>query len=403
MREPRDGRPRSRAWRTATALVAALALAATAAACGDDDDDAADPATTAAAADTTAAAAATTAGGASATTAAGGTSATTAAAAGDAAPGTPAPQPLPEKKKLTASLLAQGVEAYAALHLARHFGEFEKENLEVEVTNLPSSDTLVGMISGQISTTPSGYQANVFNAIQGGSDLKWVSPLHVPPDDSRLGMWVRTDLVGDDGKFECSEFKGKSVSFGGTAGLAATSSWWMSEHLAQCDLTVLDLTLSTLAGPEMLIALESGSLDAGFLFDPIWADAEREGYAKLIVSQPRVALGGYLFGTMRDEEPEVVEAFVRAIMRTTRTYLQGDYHQDPDVVAGLVETMGVPEETITGGLSLVFDADLTFDPSPIVPMQEVWIGVGDILTYDTPMPADDLFDLRFIDEVLTQP
>jgi NitT/TauT family transport system substrate-binding protein len=213
-------------------------------------------------------------------------------------------------------------------------------------------------------------------------------------------MWVRDEIVGDDGEMDPCEFEGLTVSFGGTAGFAGTASWWLSEHLADCDLTVADVELSTLGGPDMLIALETGAIDAAFLFDPLWVQAEEGGYAQLVVPQPRVALGGYLFGSLRSERPEVVEAFVRAIARTTRTYLQGDYHADPEVLAGLVETLGVPEETITGSLPLVFDPDLPMDTSPLVPMQEVWMGVGGILEYDEPIAAEELFDLTFRDAVL---
>jgi NitT/TauT family transport system substrate-binding protein len=383
--------------------LAALALVLAATACGDDDDVAAT--TTARQVETTAPAGSTgstTAPAASEAETTGASAPTTGEAGTTAAAGTPAPIPLPQRTKLTAAILAQGVEAYSELLLADYFAEFEKENLEVNIVNLPSSDTLVGLISGDIDVTPSGYQANVFNAVQSGNDLAFVAPLQVPPDASHLGMWVRSDLVGDDGKFDPCEFKGRSVSFGGSAGLAATSSWWMSEYLAQCDLTVKDIQLSTLGGPDMLLALKSGALDAAFLFDPLWVQAEQEGFAKLVVPQPRVALGGYLFGSLRSEHPEVVEAFVRALLRTTRTYLQGDYHKDPKVPAALVKTLGVPEATVSGGLSSVFDPEMPIDQSPIVPMQQVWIDVGGILNYQTPVPAEHFFDTKFLDKVLTQ-
>jgi NitT/TauT family transport system substrate-binding protein len=299
---------------------------------------------------------------------------------------------LTERTSLRVAVPVAGIESFAPVYLAKDLGVFEAENLDVEIVVLPAPDILTEVIRGNVDVYPVGFQANVFNAINAGNDLAYVAPVHTPPEASDAGIYVRTELVGDDGEFEACEFEGKSVSFGGAAGFAATAAWWFSDFIAECDLTLNDIELSTVGGAEQLIALESGGLDAAFLFDPLWSQAVADGSAELVVLGPKVALGGYLMGSLRTERPDVAAAFVRALHTTIETYLQGDYHSDPEVRAALISALGVPESAFDAGVSLEFDPSLQFDTSPIVPMQEVWIGVGDILQYDTPIEPERLID-----------
>src|SRR5690606_12292607 len=106
------------------------------------------------------------------------------------------------------------------------------------------------------------------------------------------------------------------------------------------NLTLKDIDISTLTGPDVLVALENGSIDGGFLADPTWADPDQRGYAKLVVPFGTFSVNGYMMGKLRTEQPDVAKAFIRAMVRTSRTYLQGDYHNDPEVRAKLLEIMG---------------------------------------------------------------
>src|SRR5262245_34710401 len=126
--------------------VALLGLSA----CGDDDEatsatDAApvtQAATTAAAAAETSAAATETSAAATATSAA--ATETSAAASNSSAPAAGAvdalaPKPLPERKKITVGMSGK-IENYLPIFLADDYGEFEKENIDVEFTFAPPTD-----------------------------------------------------------------------------------------------------------------------------------------------------------------------------------------------------------------------------------------------------------------------
>jgi NitT/TauT family transport system substrate-binding protein len=319
-------------------------------------------------------------------------------------PGTPAPQPLAEHTKITASIPFAGVEAFVQLPLAVEMGEFAKENLEVDIATIPPPDALVQLQSKRLWVTPAGIGAGMLNAISAGSDLALMGSLSgfTGLPTSKGGFWARSDLVGPDGKMDPCSFKGKTVSFGGPAGLSATNTLYFSEYIKKCHLTVLDVTVSPVGGPDLLAALQNGSVDVGYLSDPIWKDPDTKGYAKLVIPFGTDATGGYVMGPLRKDHPEVAAAIMRALVRTTRTYLQGDYHKDPKTRAALIKVLGFPESTLDATPSLPFDPDMRFSPRFVTdvaePLQDIW-RAAKLLSFNSNLPSDRYLDLSVLDQV----
>jgi NitT/TauT family transport system substrate-binding protein len=382
-------RRKRRRWTTLAAVCLLVALVGSA--CGDDDSS------TDANAGTTAP---------TEPAAASGSSTTAGSSEPQSGPGTPAPKPLAEKTTVKVAIPQAGVEPFLAGYLADSIGEFEKENLDVSFEVLPIPETLVLMQQGKIDVSPVGFYGGLFNTIQQGGEIKIVASVSGFPDDSKSGLWVTKDLADADGKIDPCSLRGKTISFGGSAGLGATSSWWIGDFLAKCPekLTVKDVQVSTLGGPDLLAAIQNGAVHGGFLPDPLWADPDQKGYAVQAVESYRKPLGGWAVSPAFLEDTEVVDAFVRALVRTTRTYLQGDYHKDatPEVRAAIIESLGVPEATYDAGVSLIFDPDLTPNSEPIEGVQQTWLDAGDILSYDAPLPASAIIDTSVLERVLAE-
>jgi NitT/TauT family transport system substrate-binding protein len=340
--------------------------------------------------------------GSTATTAGTATSAADGDAEPSSGPDTPAPQPLGEQTKVTVALAANGVEAYSQALLAEKFGEFEKENLQVELQVLPLPE-IVGLLqSGQVDVAPAGANIPILNAIAAGIDVAVVAamPTFPPAPDSKAGFWVTPDLVDSSGELDPCDMKGRTVSFGGPAGLGSAATLPFANFVEQCDLTINDVTVSVVGGPDALIALQNGSIDAAYLPDPLWADADAKGYAEFAIPFGQDTVGGYVMGPLRTEKPEVADAIIRALVRTTRTYLQGDYRNDPEVRPALEEVLGVGGAVLDVGSPLIFDPDMRFDPVIVEPIQKVWIEAGDLLSYDEPLPVTDIVDESNLDRVL---
>lgn len=319
-------------------------------------------------------------------------------------PGSPAPQPLAERTKVTIAIPQAGIEAFLPGYLAKTIGEFEKENLDVEIQTLPIPETLILMEQGEVDISPGGYYGGLFNTISQGGKMRMIAASAGFPADSKAGLWIRKDLANADGTVDPCVLRGKTLSFGGTAGVGATSTWWIADFLNKCKdpVSIKDIKVSTLGGPDLLAAMESGAVDGGFLPDPLWADPDTRGYAVQAVESYRKPLGGWAASKKFMENTEAVDAFVRAMVRTTRTYLQGDYHKQatPEVRAAIIESLGVPAATYDAGVSSVFDPDMTLNVEPIPGVQAIWLEAGGILSYSDPLPASDIVDDSVLERVI---
>jgi NitT/TauT family transport system substrate-binding protein len=327
------------------------------------------------------------------------TSAATSAAAGSSpaasssaatGPNTPAPKPLATMTDVTASVPFLNIEGYAPLLLANYFGEFKKENLNVTIQTVTTNNLVVLMQQGKVDFAPAAPSAGIFNAIQGGADIKGIGGGVMFSKDDLQGYYLRKGLIGSDGKFNPCDLKGKKVSTGSATGLGAPSVVELASYLAKCNLTVNDVTIVPQGGTDLFAALSAGAVDAGYLADPIWPQAVSAG---MLLIQPFTAgITSYFMGPIRTKQPEVAAAIARAMIRTVRTYLQGDYRADPTVHAAMMKALGATEAQLTGPSPLVFSPDWKFPVDLIAPIEAEWIKIGKLLNYTTPLPTSSYYD-----------
>ncbi|MFI5911005.1 ABC transporter substrate-binding protein [Dactylosporangium sp. NPDC051541] len=315
---------------------------------------------------------------------------TTALSAGPTGPNTPAPKPLPTEVTVNASIPFRNIEAYAPLLLAEYFGEFKKENINIKIQLVQTNNLVVLMQKGDIDFAPAAPSAGLFNAIAGGADIKgigggvgWTSANH-------QGYYVRKSLLKPDGTFTACDLKGKKVSTGSATGLGSPAVVELAAYLKTCNLTVKDVTIVPLGGADLLAGLDSGSVDAGNLSDPVWSTAEKSGH-KLIIPFT-ASITSYWMGKIRTAKPDVAAAVLRALVRTTRTYLQGDYRSNQEVRAGLIKAMETTDAALTGPSSLVFDPDFKFPVANISPIETAWAQIGGIVNFDKPLTDAQIFD-----------
>lgn len=362
--------------RLGVAVVAVLALILVA--CGDDDDGGGGGA-----------APATTTAPSTPTTAAGPTS----------GPGSPAPEPLAERTSATI-VMGVAIEPFAPTLVAEAMGEFEKENLDVSVEIVPPNDGLLLLANGDIDMQVAGIGGGTLNAIHSGLDIRYVANTHAQHEDNHEGLWVRDEYFGPDGEPLADQVRGMTVAVG-AQGVGAVSTVPLQRWLETMGLSISDVELSPLQGADILTALEQGAVGAGYVLTPHWQLAEAADWGRLVTPTPPIAAAGYLFsGRTLDQKPEVADAIMRALTRTVRTYLQGDYHDDPEVMGVLADVLQQPETSIAAAPSLVFDPDMGFDLVLLDEVQDVWIAVGGVLEFDEPLPHDQVVDTAVVERVL---
>lgn len=307
-----------------------------------------------------------------------------------------APQPLPQRTKVVVGW-AGAYEVWASAIVAQGLGEFEAENLDVEFTTISASDAIAGMETGRLDVMVGSISAGFFNAIDGGAQFRWVAPAFLPSTDTKEGLWMSNTYLDASGKPKVDALEGTKLGLGsGGAGasIAPIVNGWLNES----DLSLGDFEYLNATGPDILVALEAGAISAGWLSDPYWVEADKGGAATLVMGfPPDASLSGYVLSNkLLTEKSAVGEAFTRALARTNRDHLAGDYHADRAVVDVLAKAIGVEPATIESGWGYRFPADLAFDHDIVTTLQEVWIEVGDILAYDQALPPARIIDTTVV-------
>jgi NitT/TauT family transport system substrate-binding protein len=331
-------------------------------------------------------------------------------------PGTPAPRPLATKGSLTLSRgLLSGL-SYSSVLLAQEMGEFTKENLEVRFVSENAVNSLLLMQQGRIDGSIVGLNAGVFNAIAGGADVRFVLPFGSAGPGDKSGFWARKALLSPDGRFDpCVLALGVRpngttvVSLGDPTGLGSPVMIALARMIEKCPgqtfKSVHDrLTVSTVLGSDLLVALQQGSVDLAFLLSPL-PDAPGIGdYAGLAYSigqdDPGTDFAGWALGPVRDRQPAVAEAFVRAVMRTVRTYLQGNYLANPEVLNALSRALNVPADVLAKSRPVVFRPDQRFRTGAgLAQLQGYWADAGGLLSSDKALEGSRVVDVGPVERV----
>jgi NitT/TauT family transport system substrate-binding protein len=333
-----------------------------------------------------------------------------------AGPGTPAPRPLATKASLTLSRgLLSGL-SYSSVLLAQEMGEFTKENLEVRFVSENAVNSLLLIQQGRIDGSIVGLNAGVFNAIAAGADVRFVLPFGSAGPGDQSGFWVRRSLLAADGRFDpCVLARGVRpngstvVSLSDPTGLGSPVMIALARMIEKCPgqtfKSVHDrLTISTVIGSDLLVALQQGSVDLAFLLSPLPDTPGIGDYAALAYSigqdDPGTDFAGWALGPVRDREPPVAEAFVRAVVRTVRTHLQGNYLANPEVLNALSRTLNVPADVLSKTRPVVFRPDQRFRTGPgLAQLQGYWADAGGLLSSDKPLDGSRVVDVGFVDRV----
>jgi NitT/TauT family transport system substrate-binding protein len=319
-------------------------------------------------------------------------------------PGAPAPQPLPERTTVRFASSFR-LEITAPILLADSMGELAKENIDLEWINLPFSDAMPQLAHGTIDAAFGGFEAALFNGIHQGLLVRTVLGAYFPKGagdrtQAQTGLWCRRDAFADPAHPTDAELP--SLVWATSIGKGSPSVYYIATQIRRSvpDFDIAAVDIERIPAADTVMALRNGAIDCGVLLDPTWLQvSEDPDYWLAAVFAATEPVGGIVFGpSLLQERPEVGAAFARAIIRTINTYFDGDYHRVPAVVAEIARVTNQPTETITRLPSLVMDWELRRDTS--TRMQQVFIDIGVITDYATPIPEDQITDRSFADRAV---
>jgi NitT/TauT family transport system substrate-binding protein len=309
-------------------------------------------------------------------------------------PGAPAPDPLEEEADITITSGTLSAEFVAPIQMAIEEGEFEAENLNVTLEQVPPSDSIQLLGQGEIDAVWSAPEAGFVNAVESGFDLRWVAGNYSTSPESHSGLWVRSEGGGEP---DLAALEGETLA--SIVGRGSVALYPVNRALEEVDLSLSDLDFRTLPAGDIVTAFQNGQVDAVWLLDPLWTQLEDDPDAVWVAGQPPgEPLGGLLYGpNLLRDNPEAGEAFMRAYVRTINTYFAGDYKSDAELVARLAGMLELDQAILDSTPSLVMDWEIRGGSTER--FQETYIE-NDAVRITEPLPEDELVDRSFYEAVV---
>ncbi len=290
----------------------------------------------------------------------------------------------------------------APLYVAFVKGYFAEEGMNVQLLPVESgSDTFTTMASGNADVAFGGISAGMLNAVSRGIDFEIVAPLHTerPP--------VASPLVVSKKRFDSGELKdvaalkGKKIAVNSAQ---TATMWWLKEALAKAGLDVnKDVEVIALPFGQMAAALESSSIDAAILTEPVTTGAEQKG---LIVRISEDFINGftptvlYFNKDWATKNPELAQKFVKAFLRGARDLNDDGWTNDKNLAA-IEQVTKVP-------VAVLQVARHSFhDPNGVVPVQDLmalqaFFRTRGDLTYDTDIDLTRFINTSYAEKAVAE-
>lgn len=276
------------------------------------------------------------------------------------------------------------VTIYAPLFIAVEKGYFLEEGMRVELLPVEGgTENVVQVAAGNFEVAGGGIGAGMLNAVARGIEFEIVAPLHTerPPLTSPL---VVSKARFDSGELtEVADLAGLKVS---TNSKGAATEYWLWRALQQGGLDFPDVEVLGVGFREVAAALESGSLDAGILGEPLATLAEDQG---LVARLSQDFIDGFTSTVIfynkewATANPDLAAGFVKAYLRGARD-LNGDAWYNPENLAIIEKYTGVPAEVVGRANRSYHDPNGVVSVEDLMELQRFFADEGE-LSYTDPI------------------
>jgi sulfonate transport system substrate-binding protein len=264
--------------------------------------------------------------------------------------------------------------------------EFAKVGRQVEWIPFLSGPLMIEAVAGDRVDLLGIGNLPPLAARAAGIDIKVIAKAAFNPATNAL-------LVRPDSSIgSVTDLKGKKVA----AQVGSSLHFFLGQLLTSAGLTLKDVQLVNLAGPDQGPALESGAVDAILLWMPYRTQLEKTGKARVIIDSAHFpgSLSLYALRTaFGKEDPQAVGAFLRATWKTN-DYMR---HHPKETLQVLSKESKFPPEVLKDSLR-GFDWDMKVTPADIQAMGAIkdYLLENKVLRKD--FQLEDLFDGHYLDD-----
>ena len=291
------------------------------------------------------------------------------------------------------------VSIFAPVFVAKEKGYFAEAGLDVTLEALPGgSDMVVLTATGEFDAGIGGAGPAFWNGMSRGLPLRVIAPGHGEGDPVATPLMISRQSCESGAIASVADLRGKKVA----VNARGATEFWLSRALAIGGLTLDEIELQTLAFPDAVTALASGTIDASMVGEPLATKAEQDGIAvRLLTSfdvqavQPTLIYGNTEW---LDANPEAATGLVTGYLRAARD-LTGDGFTDPANLAIIEQYTGVPAVLVAAAVQPVYAVDGRIDTEGLNMLQR-FFREREQLDYATNLDAADFVDTQYVDAAL---
>jgi NitT/TauT family transport system substrate-binding protein len=199
----------------------------------------------------------------------------------------------------TVKMAYVNIVAMAPLYAAEEEGFFARHGIKNELTVAPNPyNMLPAQSAGELDVNIVGTSAAYFNAHNQGLKIRVVSDRLQYRCSSDNILLARTGAY-DEGLKTTAELKGKKVAI---ISRGSGTEYWLSLILGKSGMTIKDVQIVTLSYPDVVNALKTGAIDAGFVTQPLASTVLLDGTAKRLIAMHELLPGEQLGKLIMSQE-----------------------------------------------------------------------------------------------------
>jgi NitT/TauT family transport system substrate-binding protein len=294
-----------------------------------------------------------------------------------------------------------GLVTQAPVYIAIDRGYFASDGLQINLIPAKSTpDVVTLMTTGDADFGASAPDASLFNAIDGGVDIRLLGSGGVfLPGTRASGLVVRQDLIDEGAYRGPADFRGRRIAVSSTQ-----SQLYAEQILAKAGLSPSDVDFTTIGLPQMPAALQGHAVDAAWLVEPLISASVAGGLGQLEGTGYDAMPGGvsWLILASPRATDEVAAHFMRAYLHGLRDFYHAFWVKDADagpVLDSLATHGSVHDRQILEHLAVhTVDPNAGINVASVDQYQDYFIASGD---QQHRVDLDRHIDLRPLDAALS--
>jgi NitT/TauT family transport system substrate-binding protein len=283
---------------------------------------------------------------------------------------------------------------YAPIFVAYEKGYFAEYGIDLQLEPLPGGTDMVLMAStGELDMAMSGIGPAFWNAANQGIGVEVVSPGHMEGNPVASPLMISKKACEDGSITSVADLAGKRVA----VNAPGATELWLDIALETGGLSIEDVDLQYMSFPDAVVALDSGSLDASIIGEPLATQAEQQGLAVRLAYdfpvegiQPTMMFGNTEWMA---ENPELAAGVIAGYIRASRDLMEN--FNDPVNLAIIQKYTEVPPELIAASVKPVYSTDGAINVQSLDQLQ-VFFGERGLLEYDEMMDPTNIINPSYV-------